>query len=374
MRIINGLVHTPDAGFQLKDIYINNGLFTNMASSDEIIDASDCYVIPGLVDIHFHGCIGHDFCDASIESLSQIAYYQLKNGITSICPASMTYDEKRLIKICETAYLFSKNNEVSSHATLRGIHLEGPFISSEKKGAQNPRYIQEPSVSLFQRLFDASHGLVRLITIAPELKNGLLFIEQVSKKVHVSLGHTNCDYETAKKAFSLGADHMTHLYNAMPGLHHRYPGPVGAAINDSNVMVELICDGIHIHPAIIHSTLKLFGPSRVIFISDSMMATGMSDGTYELGGLPVTVVGKMATLHDGTIAGSASNLMDCVRVAVSMGIPLDTAVTCASLNAAKSIALDHIIGSIEPSKIADCVLLSKKDLSIKEIIHQGIRI
>lgn len=241
----------------------------------------------------------------------------------------------------------------------------------EKKGAQNPAFIQTPNVDTFQYLQDAAHGLVKLITIAPETEGAEDFIRALGDKVHISLGHTCSDYETAYKAFSLGADHVTHFFNAMPGFTHRAPGVFGAAFDSKHVMPELICDGIHIDPSSVRVAFQVFGKERMILISDSMMATGMEDGDYSLGGLPVKVKGNLATLADGTIAGSATNLMDCMRTAVSMGIPFETAVRCATYNPAKSIGVDDVCGSIEAGKLGDCVLLSKDDLSTMQVILHG---
>lgn len=379
MLIKNALVFTLDEGFVKKDVCIENGYFAEKAAdsgetadsdaAETVIDAAGDYLIPGLVDVHFHGCAGYDFSDGTKEALAAIGAYELKNGITSICPASMTLPEETLEAVCENAYAYAV--ECKTGARLCGIHLEGPFISMEKKGAQNPAYIKEPDAAMFTRLQKAAHGLVRLITIAPEVGGAEAFIRELAGKVHISVGHTCCDYDTARAAFALGADHVTHFYNAMPPFTHRAPGVFGAAFDAKHVMPELICDGIHIDPSAVRVAFELFGKERMILISDSMMATGMEDGTYALGGLPVTVHGNLATLEDGTIAGSATNLMDCMRTAVSMGIPLETAVRCATYNPAKSIGVDDVCGSIEAGKYGDCVLLSKEDLSTRAVILGG---
>ena len=240
-----------------------------------------------------------------------------------------------------------------------------------KKGAQNPAYIRNPDVEMFLRLQEAAHGLVRLITIAPETDGAKEFIRRLADQVHISVGHTCSDYETAYRAFSQGADHVTHFFNAMPPFTHRAPGVFGAAFDAKHVMPELICDGIHIDASAVRVVFSLFGAERMILISDSMMATGMEDGAYSLGGLPVTVRGNLATLEDGTIAGSATNLMDCMRKAVSMGIPLETAVRAATYNPARAIGAADVCGSITAGHRGDCVLLSKDDLSTKKVIFGG---
>ena len=372
MKISGAHTFTLDNGFVKKDVYIKDGFF--VAAEDtcnsEVIDGSGCYLIPGLVDVHFHGCAGYDFSDCDIDGLKKIGRYELRNGVTSICPASMTFPEDKLLSICQKALKYSKDED-STISRLCGINLEGPFISMEKRGAQNPEYINKPDAEMFRRLQEASGNLIKLVTIAPEVDGAIEFIDELSNDVHISVGHTMADYETAEKAFVQGADHVTHLYNAMPPLQHRESGVVGAAYDNDNVMVELICDGLHISAPVMRMTFDMFGADRVVIISDSMMATGMPDGEYALGGQPVTVRGSRATLADDTLAGSVTNLMDCMKIAVSNGIPLVDAVRCATYNPARSIGLDDKIGSIDVGKMADCVLLSRSDLSIKKVIKGG---
>ena len=375
MIIKNALVFTLDQGFVNKEVKIKDGRFTDEdIVEDTVIDAQGNYLIPGLVDIHFHGCAGHDFSDGTPEALQAIGAYELKNGITSICPASMTLAEETLANVCENAYAYYTKPETDKPegSRLCGIHLEGPFISMEKKGAQNPAFVKKPDIAMFNRLQDAAHGLVKLITIAPETEGAEEFIKELSSKVHISVGHTCSDYDTAYKAFALGADHETHFFNAMPAFTHRAPGVFGAAFDQKHVMPEMICDGVHINPSAVRVVFSLFGKERMIMISDSMMATGMEDGDYSLGGLPVKVHGNLATLADGTIAGSATNLMDCVRTVVKkMDIPLETAIRCASYNPAKAIGVDDVCGSIEAGKLGDCVILSKDDLATQKVILGG---
>ena len=377
MRIKNALVYTVEHGFVERDVRIKNGCFAGSEAAgtdgEEILDAGGDYLIPGLVDIHFHGCAGHDFSDGTPEALQAIGAYELRQGVTSICPASMTLSEETLKTVCANAYAYTKRPEAEQDtgARLIGIHLEGPFISMEKKGAQNPAYIRNPDVEMFLRLQEAAHGLVRLITIAPETDGAKEFIRRLADQVHISVGHTCSDYETAYRAFSQGADHVTHFFNAMPPFTHRAPGVFGAAFDAKHVMPELICDGIHIAASAVRVVFSLFGAERMILISDSMMATGMEDGAYSLGGLPVTVRGNLATLEDGTIAGSATNLMDCMRKAVFMGIPLETAVRAATYNPARAIGAADVCGSITAGHRGDCVLLSKDDLSTKKVIFGG---
>ena len=367
MIIKNGMVFEPEQGFVKRDVCIEGDSISDCPSGEEL-NAERLYVIPGLMDIHFHGCVGYDFCDGTKEAIRQMAEYQLKNGITNICPASMTFSEEQLTEIFENAAQYHSNQG----ARLVGINMEGPFISVEKKGAQNPKYIHRPDVAMFERLQKAAGGLIKIVDIAPETEGAMDFIEKVSDRVRVSLAHTTADFETAKEAFRRGANHVTHLYNAMPPLSHRAPGVIGAACDDEKVMVELICDGIHSHPSVVRTTFKMFGDDRIIMISDSMMACGLEDGQYTLGGQDVMVYGNKATLtKEGNIAGSVTNLMNCVRTAVKeMGIPLESAVKCAAVNPAKAIGLYDRYGSLEIGKKADVVLLDK-ELNIQYVIQDG---
>ena len=367
MIIKNGRVFEPEQGFVKRDVCIKGDSISYCPNGEEL-NAEGLYVIPGLMDIHFHGCIGYDFCDGTKEAIRQMAEYQLKNGITNICPASMTFSEEQLTEIFENAAQYHSNQG----ARLVGINMEGPFISAEKKGAQNPKYIHRPDVAMFERLQKAAGGLIKIVDIAPETEGAMDFIEKVSDRVRVSLAHTTADFETAKEAFRRGANHVTHLYNAMPPFSHRAPGVIGAACDGEKVMVELICDGIHSHPAVVRTTFKMFGDDRIIMISDSMMACGLEDGQYTLGGQDATVYGNKATLtQEGNIAGSVTNLMNCVRTAVKeMGIPLESAVKCAAVNPAKAIGLYDRYGSLEIGKKADVVLLDK-ELNIQYVIQDG---
>jgi len=343
---------------------------------EETIDGNGAYAIPGLIDLHFHGCKGDDFCDGTKEAIGRIAEYEASIGVTAIAPATMTLPVEELEHILEVAAEYKKENTDKRRADLLGINMEGPFISPAKKGAQDERNIIPCNVEICERFLKASDGLVKFIGIAPEeSEEAIDFIKAVKDKVNVSLAHTNADYETAKAAFEAGANHAVHLYNAMPPFSHRAPGVVGAVYDCKHVMPEIICDGIHIHPATVRATFEMMGADRMILISDSMRATGMPDGQYTLGGLDVKVVGKLATLiSDGAIAGSATNLMDCMRTVVKeMGIPLETAVACATMNPAKSLGVCDEYGSITEGKKANIVLLDK-DLELQAVIKDGMKL
>lgn len=442
MIIKNASVFTEEGRFAKKDIYVDGEVFSDGGKSGdswegkhsdgEIIDASSCYAIPGLVDIHLHGCDGVDFCDGKIESIKKILAYEAKNGITTVVPATMTLAEDELVRImkaaaefrreqsrdydnrcnsdqsrdcgnrcdsdqsrdydnrcnsnqsieCSSRYGKDYDGEVESRrdvavtAWLYGINMEGPFVSAKKCGAQNTKYLRKPDIDMFNRLYEASGETIRFCDIAPEEDTPSMdFIKEVSKKCTVSLAHTDCDYDTAKQAFESGACHLTHLFNAMAPLGHRDPGPIAAAAESDNVIAELICDGIHVAAPMIRTAFKLFGRERIALISDSMMATGLGDGEYELGRQPVSVRGNEACLSDGTIAGSVTNLMGCLKYAVKQaGISLEDAVYSATVTPSKAAGCYDVTGSITPGKYADLVLLDKETLDVKMVLARGIRI
>lgn len=389
MLIKNVKVYTEDWRFEEGEIVIRDGIFERVnfktdkeeaegngenvpdVAEDVIVDGEGCFAIPGLIDLHFHGCMGDDFCDGTKEAIERIAAYEASIGVTAIAPATMTLPVEELVDILKVAAEYKK--EATKGADLIGINMEGPFISPAKKGAQDERNIIPCDAEVCRRFLDASEGLVKFVGIAPEeSEKSIEFIEQMKDKVNISLAHTNADYDTAKAAFDAGANHAVHLYNAMPAFTHRAPGVVGAVADCEHVMAEIICDGVHIHPAAVRATFRMMGEERMILISDSMRATGMPDGQYTLGGLDVNVVGNRATLvSDGALAGSATNLMDCMRTAVKkMGIPFETAVACATMNPAKSLGEYENYGSITEGKKADVVLLDD-ELNLKMVIKDG---
>lgn len=380
MQIKHGLVFDLEKGFAERDLWIRNGVLIgkfeeNPAADDEQIDASGCYVIPGLLDLHFHGCIGEDFSDATADGLQRMADYELSEGVAYLCPAGMTLSEEQLVRICRNAAHHKKN--AISGAELVGVHLEGPFLSQAKKGAQNSEFLHKPDADMLLRLQEEANGLVKLVTLAPEEANGMEFIKRAVKAgIHVSIGHTAANYDTAFAAFQAGADHVTHLFNGMSPIHHRAPGVIMAAFDVPNVMPEIICDGIHIHGSVIRGAFQLFGAERMILISDSLRATGMPDGEYPFGGQMIEVHGNRATIlgHPETLAGSVTSLMGCLRQAVAFGIPLADAVRAASYNPAVAIGMEKRIGSLEVGKDGTVILLDQTDLSVRRIIFKGKRV
>ena len=371
MIIRNAKVFADGCRFVERDLIIRDGRIVFGAppmDGEEVLDAQGAYALPGLVDIHFHGAVGHDFCDADEAGLQAIADFEASKGVLAICPATMTFSEEILNGIMDTAA--AHKNERG--ADLVGINMEGPYISPSKVGAQNPKYVMGADAGMFRRLQERSGGLIKLVDVAPEEPGNLDFIRACHDEVRISLAHTCADYETAKAAFAAGASHMTHLYNAMPGITHRAPGPIIAALEEG-AEVELITDGVHIPPAMVRFTFRTFGDEHVILVADSMMACGLPDGQYSLGGQAVTVCGPRATLteHPDTIAGSATCLYDCMRHAVlDMGVPLASAVRAATLNPARSIGIDADYGSLEPGRWGN-VVLADAQLNIQKVIRKG---
>ena len=373
MRIINGSVFVGE-GFVERDVFVAEGRFVGEAARAEggqTVDAAGCYVIPGLTDLHFHGCVGEDFSDATPEGLQAMADYELSRGITQICPAGMTLSEEQLTLICRNTA--AHREKKAGGAEVVGLNLEGPFLSRAKKGAQNAAYLHDPDLAMLRRLQQAAQGMVKLVTVAPEQPGAMEFIRAAAADgITVSVGHTTADYETASAAFASGARQATHLFNAMPPFTHRAPGVVGAAFDQPEVRVELISDGVHIHPSVVRAVFRLFGARRVILISDSLRAAGMPDGTYPFGGQMIEVHGNRATIlgEPDTLAGSVSDLMACMKRAVSFGVPLADAVTAAAVNPAQAIGIYDRMGSLETGKLANAAVLDQ-NLELKAVLFHG---
>jgi len=376
MLIKNGNVFYDDCIFRKADIKIENNLISEISEYSfnddyETIDAQECYVVPGFIDIHTHGAMGADFCDGTEEAIEKIARFQLSCGVTGFLGTTMTLPKSQLLEICKISKdLVNKNQP--DQAILLGVHLEGPFIGFEKRGAQNAAYIVPPDLSIFKELNIASGNSVKIIVAAPETNGCPEFITEAAKECTVSLAHSSASYEIASKAFTTGASHVTHLFNGMNPFNHREPGIIGAAF-DSGAYVELISDGIHIHPSVVRAVFKLFGDDRVCLISDSMRACGLSDGKYDLGGQTVTVNGKTAVIDNGSLAGSVTSLTDCMRQAVEFGVPFSSALKAVTITPAKSAGIDKEAGSLSIGKRADILVMDKK-LQIKHIIFNGTKI
>ena len=372
-----------DGKFKICDFEVLDGKISAIGNPylpehDDEVDLDGYYVIPGLVDVHTHGSMNADFSDGDFEGLKSMAAYLAKSGVTSFAPAGMTLPYETLAAAFATGKKLHDECP-SGCARLMGIHMEGPFFSEKKKGAQNGAYLRDPDFAAFKELYDGCGGLVRIVDVAPELPGAAEFTRQASQLATVSIAHTDASYEDAVAVLEAGASHLTHLYNAMPPIHHRKPGVIGAGserdgdgMEDRGAIAELICDGYHVHPSSIRMAFKLF-PNRICLISDSLRCCGMPEGKYELGGQDVFLKGGVARLEDGTIAGSASNVYTCMLNAIEYGIPKETAVTAATITPAREIGADDVIGSISEGKYADFIICDA-DLKPQRVFLGGVEL
>lgn len=367
MLIQNACVYTEAFRFAKRDVRVINDRIDTVSAAplrpypvEEVIDAAGKWLIPGLTDIHFHGCVSHDTNDATEEALRAMAKYLRSCGVTTILPTTMTLPKAEVERIVRTAEAYS-HTQKRDEAVIVGVNLEGPFISKDRVGAQNPLYVQEPDADFVKKLQEETGHFAKIITVAPEVDKAMDFIEKLHDEIRISIGHTMTDYETAKEAYKKGAKHLTHMFNAMPGLHHRNPGPMAAAQEAEDVTCEIICDGVHIHPAMIRAAFSLMGPEKMILISDSCRAAGMPDGEYELGGQKIFKHDHAAFLEDGTLAASATNVYDCMVNAIDFGIPAEDAIRAATYNPARAAGILERYGSIEEGKKARMVLIDPKN-------------
>jgi len=366
--ILNGTIITPFQLLQDRMVMIEKGKIVTITDPDknlstlkniEVIEARDKFVVPGFIDLHVHGGGGADVMDGEYESIKQIALTQSHFGTTAFLPTTMTMSKGKMIKSLKS--IQEAKIKGTGTAQIVGIHLEGPYINLEKKGAQNEEDIVKPSIEEFLEYNQASGHLIRLVTLAPEMPGAMEFIRWLYQEdIIASAGHTNATYQQMQDAIQAGLTHITHLFNAMRGLHHREPGVVGAALTDPGLTAEIIADGIHIHPIILKMIHQMKGAKKVVLVTDAMRATGLQEGAYDLGGQEVMVAGEQAKLKDGTLAGSVLTMDKAVRNMVTKaGISLQEAVQMASYNPAKSLGIDDKKGSLKPGKDADIVILNK---------------
>lgn len=325
----------------------------------EIIEAQNKFIVPGYIDIHVHGGGGSDVMDGEYEAIKQVATTHSRFGTTAFLPTTMTMTKDKIIKSLKSIH--EARLKGTGTAEILGIHLEGPYINPEKKGAQKEEDIKKVSVEEFLEFNQASGNLIRLVTIAPEMPGAIDFIRWLHQQgIIVSVGHSNATYKQVQEGIQAGLSQVTHIFNAMRGLHHREPGVVGAALSSPKLIVEMIADGIHLHPMVLKMLTQIKESEKLVLITDAMRATGFKEGTYDLGGQEVMVTQGQAKLKNGTLAGSVLTMDKAVKNLVTkVGISLLNAVQMASYNPAKCLGIDDKKGSLELYKDADIVILNK---------------
>lgn len=368
----NAKIYGADFSFHEGAFEVTDGKFGAVLPEnvpEDAIDLCGAKVIPGLIEVHSHGNSGADFSDGDYEGLKTMAAYYAKVGVTSFAPASMTLPYEQLAKAFANAKRLS-DERPEGLSVIRGVQMEGPYFSYKKRGAQNADYLKEPDFEGFKALYEGCGGMVKIVDVAPELPGAAEFVEKAKGLCTVSVAHTDSDYDHARAAFDAGATHLTHLYNAMPGIHHRNPGVIPAAVENKNVRAELICDGFHIHPASVRLAFSMFGKERMILVSDSGRCCGMEEGSkFDLGGQFAWLRGGVAKLEDGTIACSATNLYKCLVNAISFGIPEEDAIRACTYNPACAIGADDVVGSIENGKQADFLICNEDYSNIRVFIE-----
>lgn len=343
--------------FRKVDVEVKEGCIHSISSQlegEEVVDLSGKLLLPGVIDVHTHGCLGYDFTVATKAEMREMEAYYLKNGVTSILATVMTmkpsFLEESMVRIKE---IMSEEDTI-----VKGINMEGPFLGEDKRGAHDPIYLQGINLEFFERLDELCDHQLKLVDIDPKLNGAMTFIEKYGKSKTISLAHTSCDYKLAEEAINKGAHHITHLFNAMNGLHHREPGLIGA-FSDFDVNAELICDGVHVHPSVVRMCFKI-APEKVVIISDSISATGLPNGEYVSGGLAITVLDGEARLANGTIAGSTATAFEGMRRTIKFGVAPEVAILGATLNAARSVGIDNEVGSIAVGKRADFLVVTEE--------------
>lgn len=348
---------------------IFDGIPDDLTLYQDIIDGSNLNVIPGFIDTHIHGANGADVMDATTEAISTIANYLVSEGTTSFLATTITQSTENIERALTN--LAQYENEASG-AEMIGIHLEGPFIEKSKAGAQPLEYIKKPDLDLFNHWQEISGHKIKTITLAPEHDQGWHFTSALRKAgVNVSAGHTNANFSELDKAVKHGVNQMTHLCDAMSGIHHRDIGAVGLAFLSDELKAEIIADGIHVDPTMLQLIYRNIGPKRLIIITDAMRAKGLEPGDYELGGQPVRVTEDRAVLDNGSLAGSILNMIDGAKQFFALpNVSIQDIIQMTSVNPAKQAGVFKDKGSIAVGKDAD-LLLVDHDLNLKMTLKKG---
>lgn len=356
-------------------IIINNNKIENVQSGsysggDSVYDYQNAYILPGFIDIHIHGGYGEDAMDASFEGLKHLSKSLLSEGTTSFLPTTMTQSNENIIQALQN--IKNVHNDEYEGAEILGVHLEGPFISEEKIGAQNPKYVQQPNVEQLKTFQEQSGDLIKIITFAPEKKGAKEMIESFPEIIF-SIGHSAATYEQAEQAVANGARHITHLYNGSSGFQHREPGVVGMALTNDNIHTELIVDGLHAHPASVKLAITAKGNEKFYLVTDAMRAKGKPDGVYDLGGQAVTVKDGEARISSGALAGSVLKMNHGLKQLLEYsGKDLSELWRVTSLNQAIALKIDDSKGSIKEGKDADIVILDE-NFEVISTIKSGKR-
>jgi len=355
----------------IRNISILNGKFNDLSKvaveeDSEIYDAEGKIVCPGFIDIHTHGIGGYDNSKLNEDEYNLMTDQYNKAGTTKFYPSFPTISSDDMLESLE---IYKKKSD-----EIPGIHLEGPYINFEKRGAQNPEFIQKPNANRFKNEFSEYMDIISRITIAPEMDEDFSFTQfLVSQGIKVSFGHTTCDALTANKFFDITDSIATHMFNAMPSIHHRTPSITTVALNRDNVFCEIIPDLIHLHPEIIKLIFKIKGPEKTIVVSDSMLATGLPNGEYNFSGLHVTVGETGARLDSGNLAGSTITLAAGVKNLVSIGIKPEHALMSATSSPAKAMGIENMCGYIKKGYNADLLIL-EDDYSVSKVFLSGRRL
>lgn len=350
------------------NIYIDKGKIREISIKDikkdsEIYDANRNIVCPGFIDIHTHGIGGYDNSKLNDHEFKLMTEFYNMAGTTTFYPSFPTISSKAML---ESLALYKKLKQ-----KIRGIHLEGPYINIEKRGAQNPVYIQKPNKERFRSEFYEYLDIISRITIAPEMDENFSFTNfLVSQGIKVSFGHTTCDADNANEFFKITDSIATHMFNAMPSIHHRSPSITTVALNRENVYCEIIPDLLHVHPEIIKLIFKIKGPEKTIAVSDSMLATGLPNGEYNFSGLHVTVGETGARLDSGNLAGSTITLATGVKNIISIGIKPEHALMSATSSPAKAMGIENSCGYIKKGYSADLLVLNN-DYTLSKVFVNG---